>query len=61
MEQRDYFVLWREDWDDQEGWFTKAEAKELIDRIWQLEADGESGEPMILSVIQGRNALDDFA
>lgn len=54
-----YYVRWREDFDDQWGWFTKKELKAEIKRIKKLEAE-EDGEASIELIIQGEDKTNEF-
>lgn len=56
----EYFVMWREDYEDMDGWFTEVEALSLVNRIWALEAEGESGEPSVYRIIKGQDLTEDF-
>lgn len=58
MEPTEYYVEWREDFDDHSGWFCKSQVKDLIDRIIALQDDGEA---TIHTIIKGyQRHVDDF-
>lgn len=58
MEPTEYYVEWREDFDDHAGWFCKSQVKELITKINDLKEDGEA---TIYKIIKGYEMhVDDF-
>lgn len=64
MDKLEYFVMWREDYNDEEGWFTKDQAEALVNRIWTIEAEeqngGYGGEPEIYFIIKGEDVTNQF-
>lgn len=56
----EYYIAWREDYEDFTGWFTKVDAAILVNRIWALEANGDSGEPTVYDIIKGHDATREF-
>lgn len=59
-EKREFFMEWREDFDDQWGWFTESELKKEIKRIKKLIDDDEDGEASISRIIKGKNVTVDY-
>lgn len=55
--QYDHYIMWREDFEDEEGWFTKPGAHDLVYRIKQLHGEGEA---MIYVVILGKDVSTEF-
>lgn len=49
---------WREDFDDQWGWFSYKDLKKEIKRIKSLDED--DGEASIYRIIKGEDVSDDF-
>lgn len=58
-EKREYFMEWREDFDDQWGWFTKTDLLKEIKRIKALEED-DDGEASVGKIIKGKDVSDEF-
>lgn len=58
-EKSEYYMQWREDFDDQWGWFTYEQLKKEIERIKKLEKD-EDGEASIDKIIKGKDVGGDF-
>lgn len=58
--KREYYMKWREDFDDQQGWFTKKELETEIKRINELILDEENGEASIEVIIKGEEVTSKF-
>lgn len=56
--EQKYFMEWREDFDDQWGWFSYKDLKKEIKRIKSLDED--DGEASIYRIIKGEDVSDDF-
>lgn len=60
-----FFVHWREDFDDQYGWFTHAGVSQIVDRLigygWNPTTHDEGvGEACVYSIIEGVDAKRQF-
>ncbi len=55
--KRNFYMTWREDFDDQWGWFTESELMEEIERIKKL-SDDDDGEAAIRLIIRGQEITD---
>ena len=56
-----YFVSWRENYNDECGWFdTKEEVQKLVKRIKEQIEDDDGGEPDIYFVIKGEDISETF-
>lgn len=60
MEPQEYFIRWRENFNDEEGWFTKDQAKELVRRIHDSKEEDIGGELDIYCVIKGQDVSGEF-
>lgn len=58
--KRDYYMKWRESFDDQEGFFTKKELEKEIKRINVLILDEEDGEASISLILKGTDVTKEF-
>ena len=56
---KEFYMEWREDFDDQYGWFDESELKEEIKRIKALEED-DDGEASVGKIIKGKDVTEDF-
>lgn len=54
---REFYMTWREDFDDQEGWFTE---EGLIAEIERIKALDEDGEAEVRTIIKGENVFDKY-
>lgn len=57
--KQEFFMEWREDFDDQWGWFDEEGLKKEIKRIKKL-IDEDDGEAAIHRIIKGKNVTADF-
>lgn len=53
-------MRWREDFDDQEGWFETE--KELIAEVLRIQmlADDGDGEACVMTIVKGKDVTDEF-
>lgn len=54
-----YFMRWRENFDDQEGWFSFSELEKEVERIKKLVAEAD-GEATIYMIIYGQLVTEQF-
>lgn len=60
MKTKQFYMRWREDFDDQEGWFETE--KELIAEVLRIQmlADDGDGEACVMTIVKGKDVTDEF-
>lgn len=59
MDKKEYFMCWREDFEDHSGWFTEADLRLKAQCIRLLESE-DHGEATIYQIVRGVDMTGDF-